>query len=482
MQTKIHLLFTMLALLAGAHQAVAQGTAFTYQGQLQNNGSPASGTYNLTFSLFNANTGGVANAGPVTNNGVIVSNGLFTVLMDFGPGVFTGATNWLEIGVEANGDNTFTTLTPRQQLTPVPFATMANTASNLLGTLPAAQLSGRISLPQLPSGVLLNSETGVTLTGAFTGNGAGLTNLNATNLAGQIQSGQESTNTALLNATNTFTGINIFSNQTGNNPLVLFTPTNYMGDAANYVWQMAPANSNAYSANFNFNQEVHYFNGVADHGATWGWNAASGGGSQVIGRPLLQWELEDYYQQTAIQAQSECHLDYRDMQQNYDRPITFTLDVSNMLNWGQNSALDSVVYRVPANGGTGTNWLSLTPSNSLWFYHTSSGLLVSGQVPNEVVLSPAGTAPANERLQFGPWSNIFFTTFGGSAVVESNGSFGVFSNQVATSGSPVAGSLYLGDGTFNYYQNQFFSAPGLSAVYDPATEIASSLAFSLSSR
>ena len=31
----------------------AQGTAFTYQGQLQNNGSPASGTYNLTFTLFN---------------------------------------------------------------------------------------------------------------------------------------------------------------------------------------------------------------------------------------------------------------------------------------------------------------------------------------------------------------------------------------------------------------------------------------------
>ena len=69
----------------------AQGTAFTYQGQLQNNGSPASGTYNLTFSLFNTNTSGVAIAGPVTNNAVVVTNGLFTVLIDFGPGVFTGA-------------------------------------------------------------------------------------------------------------------------------------------------------------------------------------------------------------------------------------------------------------------------------------------------------------------------------------------------------------------------------------------------------
>ena len=48
--------------------AFAQGTAFTYQGQLQNNGSPASGTYNLTFTLFDTNASGVAIAGPVTNN------------------------------------------------------------------------------------------------------------------------------------------------------------------------------------------------------------------------------------------------------------------------------------------------------------------------------------------------------------------------------------------------------------------------------
>ena len=121
--------------------ASAQGTAFTYQGQLQNNGSPASGTYNLTFSLFDTNTSGVAVAGPVTNNGVIVSNGLFTVLIDFGPGVFTGETNWLEIAVETNRASTFTTLTPRQQLTPTPYAIYAESASGLSGTLSASQLT-----------------------------------------------------------------------------------------------------------------------------------------------------------------------------------------------------------------------------------------------------------------------------------------------------------------------------------------------------
>ena len=148
MRTRIWFLLT-LTLLASTDRLHAQGTAFTYQGQLQNNGSPASGTYNLTFSLFNISSGGSVVAGPVTTNGVIVTNGLFTVLVDFGPGVFTGQTNWLAIGVETNGVSSFTTLNPRQELTPTPYAILANTASNLLGTLPAAQLSGTVPLARL---------------------------------------------------------------------------------------------------------------------------------------------------------------------------------------------------------------------------------------------------------------------------------------------------------------------------------------------
>jgi hypothetical protein len=50
----------MLAILnAPLSTAVAQGTAFSYQGRLQNNGSPASGTYTMTFMLFNTNASGV---------------------------------------------------------------------------------------------------------------------------------------------------------------------------------------------------------------------------------------------------------------------------------------------------------------------------------------------------------------------------------------------------------------------------------------
>ncbi len=40
-------------LLATVNLLPAQGTAFTYQGQLNAGGSPASGSYDLTFTLYN---------------------------------------------------------------------------------------------------------------------------------------------------------------------------------------------------------------------------------------------------------------------------------------------------------------------------------------------------------------------------------------------------------------------------------------------
>lgn len=116
--------------------ALAQGTAFTYQGQLQDNGNLANGTYNLTFTLYANSTGGAVVAGPVTNNGVSVSsNGLFTVTIDFGSMAWNGQTNWLQIGVATNGSGSFTTLSPLQELTPAPYAIYAGSAGTLPGLL-----------------------------------------------------------------------------------------------------------------------------------------------------------------------------------------------------------------------------------------------------------------------------------------------------------------------------------------------------------
>ncbi|HUC85209.1 MAG TPA: tail fiber domain-containing protein [Candidatus Acidoferrales bacterium] len=154
----------------------AQGTAFTYQGQLQNNGSPANGNYDLQFIVYNAGTGG-SQVGPIlTNAATIVSNGLFTVVLDFGAGIFGGSDHWLDISVRTNGTSTFDELTPRQQLTPTPYAIYAEgaNAAGLSGIVPMSSLSGTYG-------------TAVSLTNgdnSFSGNGSGLTGVNATTLNG----------------------------------------------------------------------------------------------------------------------------------------------------------------------------------------------------------------------------------------------------------------------------------------------------------
>lgn len=153
----------------------AQGTAFTYQGQLQDNGALAGGTFNLKFTLFNTNVTGTAVAGPVTNNDVAISNGLFTATIDFGDAVWNGDTNWLEIAVETNGGGSFTKLSPRQQVTPTPYAI---TAENLDGTVGSSGLSGTYG-----SMVTMNNPANE-FTGAFTGDGSAVTNVNAATLGG----------------------------------------------------------------------------------------------------------------------------------------------------------------------------------------------------------------------------------------------------------------------------------------------------------
>ena len=82
--------------------------------------------------------------------------------------------------------------------------------------LNASQLAaGTVPLGQLPSALVTNNETGVTLTGTFSGGGGGLTNLNTANLTGTIADARLSANVALLNANQSFTGTNLFSQRVG---------------------------------------------------------------------------------------------------------------------------------------------------------------------------------------------------------------------------------------------------------------------------
>lgn len=115
---QITCLLLLLARLGTELATASFGTAFTYQGQLAANGSPANGSYDLRFMVFNTPGGISILLGSQTNAAVPVTNGLFTSMLDFGGDVFTGGGRWLEIGVRTNGGGGFTALSPRQQLTP----------------------------------------------------------------------------------------------------------------------------------------------------------------------------------------------------------------------------------------------------------------------------------------------------------------------------------------------------------------------------
>jgi hypothetical protein len=99
------------------------GTAFTYQGRLTDGGDLANGTYDFEFKLYAAASSGSQVGSTITKGDVTVTDGLFTVELDFGSGAFTGDARWLGIGVRAGSSTgAYTTLTPRQPLTPTPYA------------------------------------------------------------------------------------------------------------------------------------------------------------------------------------------------------------------------------------------------------------------------------------------------------------------------------------------------------------------------
>ncbi len=115
-----------LAVVPALGQTVGPG--FTYQGRLIQAGQPYNGNANLEFRLFDAAAGGAPVGLPVSLPGVPVVGGLFTVELnaaaEFGSTAFDGNARWLETTV--NG----TPLSPRQPLTPAPYAHYALKAAN----------------------------------------------------------------------------------------------------------------------------------------------------------------------------------------------------------------------------------------------------------------------------------------------------------------------------------------------------------------
>jgi hypothetical protein len=98
---------------------------FTYQGQLNDGGQPANGTYDFTISIWNTSTLGtqVGSTQSYDDPGVLVEDGVFS--LNVPPGsrdeVFNGGDRWIQVEVRPHGSGSYTAL-PRQPITAVPYA------------------------------------------------------------------------------------------------------------------------------------------------------------------------------------------------------------------------------------------------------------------------------------------------------------------------------------------------------------------------
>jgi len=145
MNKRVLFLITLI-LLTVTNSLLAQGTAFTYQGQLSSNGVPLNGHYDFEFSLYpNAGgTGSPLGTGTLTQTALGVTNGLFTTTLGFGA-VFTGNATWLAISVRSNNVGSYTALTPLQELNPTPYAIYTPNAGSAATATTAASFSGSLA-------------------------------------------------------------------------------------------------------------------------------------------------------------------------------------------------------------------------------------------------------------------------------------------------------------------------------------------------
>ncbi|GDY00649.1 hypothetical protein LBMAG48_30520 [Phycisphaerae bacterium] len=227
----------MMASGAGAQPITG---AFSFQGELASGGTPAAGLHDMRFRLFDAASGGAQVGSVLCADNVQVAAGRFVTTLDFGANAFAGQRRFLEIDVRSDSglncanNAGFTTLGPRIEVGATPYATFAPTAGaaqTAASATNAASLNGQpasfySSASNLSAGVLadarlstnvprLNAATSAftggvsatTLTGTHVGDGTGVTNLNASNVAsGTLADARLSANVPRLNAANVFSG------------------------------------------------------------------------------------------------------------------------------------------------------------------------------------------------------------------------------------------------------------------------------------
>jgi hypothetical protein len=114
--------FLMVSILLAATSVVfattPQSSSFAYYGELTSGGQPADGRFDLSFQLYDEETGGQAIGAPIDADQYAVTGGALKIDLDFS-GAFAGEQRWLEIAIDGE------TLTPRQPLDAAPAAQLA---------------------------------------------------------------------------------------------------------------------------------------------------------------------------------------------------------------------------------------------------------------------------------------------------------------------------------------------------------------------
>lgn len=135
--------FILLVLCAVVVSTASAGIAVSYQGTLEgSSGNPITGTYSVSFSLYDVSSGGTPLA--TDSHTVTFDNGLFTTSLSFDQSYYDGRDLWLGIKIGSDAE-----MAPRQEFRPVPYA---------LSLVPGAAITGN---QQDPAVNIVNSGIGI---------------------------------------------------------------------------------------------------------------------------------------------------------------------------------------------------------------------------------------------------------------------------------------------------------------------------------
>jgi parallel beta-helix repeat protein len=122
------------------------GSAFTYQGRLADGSAPIETEVDLRFSLWDAATTGSQIGSNLTFSNSSYDGGIVQLDLDFGTGAFNGDPRWLQIELASPTGSSYSTLNPRLEAQPAPYAIFAETATTLLSGVAA----NRAAIDSLP--------------------------------------------------------------------------------------------------------------------------------------------------------------------------------------------------------------------------------------------------------------------------------------------------------------------------------------------